>query len=250
MKLRKAGTCPNTGKDLYTLTFKASVVEAMTPSNENIIQKASTSAVETSGILEGYASTFGNPDEVGDIIRKGAFKKSLSERVPRVLWQHDPHAPIGVMKQAYEDDKGLFVTIELNLDTQKGREAFSLYKQGGMDSFSIGAMLEKYEIIENKQTGMASVDAKELRLLEVSAVTFPANEQAVVTSVKGHYQDISTKGEEIILEDIKNAETVDEMIVALQKAKELEEESILALFKPLDRSEDENILASLFASEN
>jgi len=51
--------------------------------------------------FEGYASTFGNEDLVGDIVEKGAFKKTIQERLPKnlikVLWQH--YDPMGVPKR-------------------------------------------------------------------------------------------------------------------------------------------------------
>lgn len=143
---------------------------------------------EDEGLLAGYFSTFNNADCMGDIIRKGAFTKTLKERKPRVLWYHDAKQPIGVVVDAWEDSKGLFGVIKLNMDTQKGRETFALYKSGAMDSFSIGFQLEKYEIYTNSD-GHKSFDIKEVRLIEVSAVTFPANDQAVVTEVKDHYEE-------------------------------------------------------------
>ena len=52
----------------------------------------------------GYASTFGNRDLVGDIVVAGAFKKTLSERKPKVFYNH--MYPI-VQVEIREDSKGL-----------------------------------------------------------------------------------------------------------------------------------------------
>ena len=40
-------------------------------------------------IFEGFASTFGNVDLDGDRMIQGAFKESLKNRMPVVLWQHN-----------------------------------------------------------------------------------------------------------------------------------------------------------------
>lgn len=195
------------------------------------------------GLLAGYFSTFGNADSVGDVIRKGAFTKTLKERKPRVLWYHDATQPIGVVVDAWEDQKGLFGVIKLNLDVQKGREAFALYKSGAMDSFSIGFQLEKFEVFENEK-GYNSFDIKEVRLFEVSAVTFPANEQAVVTDVKQHYEESlnedvepvdQVKADEFgayldnLLEVVKSEKPSTKLMVALDeliKAREADEAAV------------------------
>lgn len=240
MNFVKTGvTCPTTGRDIYSLFFKAAVVEEASKTDENLIIKASSADSGNVGILEGYASTFNNGDECGDIVRKGAFKKSLSERAPKICWQHEWHNPIGVIKQAYEDNKGLFVTIELNLDVQQGREAYALYKQGAMDSFSIGAMLQKYEIVENVKTGEVSFDVKELKLLEISCVTFPANEQALVTAVK---ETMDKLGEDVLsrdMETLAKSGSLEELIDALSSIKTRNEEAFVEFIRELQDEQDE-----------
>ena len=178
-------------KPLFGTTFRVKLAdsESLTKAEPSLV-KADYSANDP-GLLTGYFSTFDNADSVGDVIRKGAFTKTLKERKPRVLWYHDPTQPIGVVVDAWEDQKGLFGVIKLNLDTQKGLETYNLYKSGAMDSFSIGFQLEKFEVISTKN-GDKAYDIKEVRLFEVSAVTFPANDQAVVSEVKDHYEELVT----------------------------------------------------------
>ena len=88
-------------------------------------------ALEDDGRITAYASTFGNVYDVGwgekEIMEKGAFAKTLKERTGRpILWQHNPAQPIGVELNASEDDKGLLVEVQLNLDVQLAREVRSL----------------------------------------------------------------------------------------------------------------------------
>lgn len=149
--------------------------------------------VDTDGrTFEGYASTFRNPEKdapdlTGDMVVSGAFKKSLAERGQKVrmLWQHDPSQPIGKFQELREDQRGLYVK-GLVSDTRLGRDCLALLKDRAIDSMSIG-----YDAIPGGTEYVKGTDGKSIRLLkeirlwEVSLVTFPADEQARVTAVKG-----------------------------------------------------------------
>ena len=141
---------------------------------------------EDEGVFSGYASTFGNVDNGNDIVAKGAFTKSLADRPAskiKLLSQHKTDEPIGIFTEVFEDSKGLFVRGKLALGTQKGRETYELMKLGAIDGMSIGfrANPEKQIYNESKRTRTL----KEVQLLEISLVTFPMNERAMVQSVKG-----------------------------------------------------------------
>lgn len=130
------------------------------------------------GIVEGYGSVFGNVDFHNDIVDRGAFKKSLMKRMPSLLLHHDMRSVAGVWSDAYEDDKGLFLKGQLNMEVQKAREAYYLAKQGALKGLSIGFYTKK-DRIEN-----GTRHIMEAELLEVSMVTFPANERAQLTGTK------------------------------------------------------------------
>jgi HK97 family phage prohead protease len=137
-------------------------------------------ATDEAGVFTGYASIFGNVDSHGDAVMPGAFRKSLSERgnVVPLLWQHDQAEPVGVI-ELVEDSKGLRVVRgEINLETARGREAYALLKQGAIKGLSIG-----FQTLKDGWSGKVR-QLKELKLMEVSLVTFPANELATVTAVK------------------------------------------------------------------
>jgi len=135
--------------------------------------------------FKGYASTFGNVDEVGDIIEAGAFKKSIKERGPKgsnqikVLWQHD--APIGVPLVMQEDSKGLYVEGKVS-KTRLGDEALELMRDGVVDKMSIGFSVPKGKMEWDDKAQVRRI--KEVKLFEFSPVTFPANEMASITGVK------------------------------------------------------------------
>lgn len=142
--------------------------------------------IDENGIIEGYGSTFGGePDSYGDIIEQGAFSKSLKDHksngtMPKILWQHDVKKPIGKWTEAVEDKKGLHVTGRLTMDSPQAQEAYALMKDGVVDRLSIGYRLKKYEKNEDDGTWLL----KELDLQEISIVTFPANDNATINSVK------------------------------------------------------------------
>ena len=76
--------------------------------------------------ITGYASVFGKVDHYDDSVRPGAFTKTLIEKPKvKVLWQHNSDCPIGAPVSMKEDNYGLLVTFDINLDTEKGREAVS-----------------------------------------------------------------------------------------------------------------------------
>ncbi len=62
--------------------------------------------------LAGYASIFDTPDRGRDIVRRGAFQRA-EPHVP-LLWQHDPHRPIGRVDMLREDGRGLRVIASLS----------------------------------------------------------------------------------------------------------------------------------------
>lgn len=142
-------------------------------------------ALEESGEFSGYGSVFGNRDLYGEVVEPGAFKRSLAEHRrnktrPKMFWQHDPHSPIGSWTELAEDDRGLLVTGRLNLEVQRGAEAYALLKAGDIDGLSIGYRVVKALDDEAEDV----VRLKELQLIEVSVVSLAANEQATVSAVK------------------------------------------------------------------
>jgi HK97 family phage prohead protease len=143
-------------------------------------------ALKDSGEFEGYGSTFlGEPDAYGDIIAVGAYSESLATHkakgtMPKLFWQHDSGQPIGKWIDASEDDHGLLLKGKLNMDVQRGREAYALLKAGDIDGLSIGYRIKEYSVDTESQVWTL----EKLDLIEVSVVSVGANENAVVSSVK------------------------------------------------------------------
>jgi len=145
-------------------------------------------ALSETGEFEGYGSVFGVVDLGMDVVERGAFTKTIQERPNiKLLWQHDQKQPIGIFTEAYEDDHGLYMKGQLNLDVRQGREAYALLKQGAMDGMSIGYQTVKYRTDE--ESGIRYIT--ELKLWETSLVTFPMNEVAQVSAVKSAVEDLT-----------------------------------------------------------
>jgi HK97 family phage prohead protease len=163
-----------------------------------------TSDVGKIGIFTGYASTFGNVDRDHDVIDKGAFGNIEAKRI-KLLWQHSMSEPIGVWKSLKEDDHGLFAEGELNLEVQRGREAYALMKQGAIGDMSIGFRVPKggaYEKEMDFAGGKRRVrHIKSVGLVEVSVVTMPANPMANVIGVKSDGSMMTERDFENFLRD-------------------------------------------------
>ncbi len=129
--------------------------------------------VDDSLVIEGYASLFGDADQGGDIVTKGAYAASLARmqsegRQIKMLWQHDPAQPIGVWDEVREDDKGLYVKGRLLDSVARAREAAALIAASAIDGLSIG-----YRTVKATKNDKGRRLLTELELWEVSLVTFP-----------------------------------------------------------------------------
>jgi uncharacterized protein len=137
---------------------------------------------DDNGAFSGYAAHFGAPNAFDEVIKPGAFRRSLQERgagVVPLLWQHNPSAPIGVWTSIVEDARGLKVAGRLILETVQGREAHALMKAGAISGLSIGFRARQQERAANGQRVLVDID-----LAEISLVTMPADRDARVTSVR------------------------------------------------------------------
>lgn len=140
-----------------------------------------------------YLSSFDTLDSDNDIIRRGAFKKSLQERGVNsssnrkiaFLRFHNWEKPIGKFLELAEDEKGLFAVGQLSKSTD-GMDALADYQEGIIREHSIGFRYVKDKIrfvedINNENGGYYEVN--EVALFEGSAVTFGANEMTPVVEV-------------------------------------------------------------------
>lgn len=139
--------------------------------------------VTLDGTFEGYASLFDREDLGRDVVKRGAFRKTLKSRGTsgvKMLFQHDPAQPIGIWDRLHEDARGLFARGRLMPEVARAREVLSLMRAGAIDGLSIGFRAAK--AMRDRRTGTRHIH--EVDLWEISIVTFPMQTEARVSSVK------------------------------------------------------------------
>ncbi|CAL8967533.1 hypothetical protein RHODGE_RHODGE_00444 [Rhodoplanes serenus] len=138
--------------------------------------------IDADGVVEGYASLFGEVDQARDMVMPGAFAQTLRTRGLRripMLFQHDPAEPIGIWLELVEDFRGLKARGRLIPDVARAREVLALVRAGAVDGLSIGFRTVRGRI--DPRTRIRKLDAVDL--WEISIVTFPLLAGARVRAV-------------------------------------------------------------------
>lgn len=126
-------------------------------------------------LIEGYAALFGVADLSGDVIRAGAFARSLREGPPPVmLIAHRSGAIAGRWTRLVEDGRGLYVR---GLVEAAGGAALL---RGDVDGLSIGFRPRLWRLRTEMGRELIDVD-----LVEVSLVASPMQPAARFTTVGG-----------------------------------------------------------------
>lgn len=145
--------------------------------------------------FSGYASHFWSVDSYYTAVKPGAFKKTIAERGEKtpLLWQHNPDWPIGKPTLLKEDKTGLRFDAAVSEATATGRDVMALLRDGVPLGMSFGFQtLRSRPATEDDPLVFGEFVAKtndievieEVRLWEISAVTFAANEAATITHVR------------------------------------------------------------------
>jgi HK97 family phage prohead protease len=149
---------------------------------------------EAQGLVQAYVNSMGVVDADGDRLLAGAFQnatRALAEHPVTVLWGHDPSKTIGKMIDAVEVGRadgstGLLATMQLNLATQRGQEAFSDIRFGSLTEWSVGFNVEPSAISVTREEGGKSIqNIAAVDLVEVSAVVRGASPDTATVAVKG-----------------------------------------------------------------
>lgn len=145
--------------------------------------------VSEAGRFSGYGSVFNNVDLHKDIILPGAFSKSLDRHrskgtLPAMLWQHSMRDVVGIYDAMEEDAHGLKLSGELfiNDSIPEADKAYTLMRRKAVTGMSIGFNVPKGGEEYNKDSDVWEI--KEVDLVEVSIVTWPANPEAQISTVK------------------------------------------------------------------
>ena len=167
--------------------------------------------------VKGYFASFNTLDSDRDVIRKGAFAKSIQDngvnssgnRKIAHLRNHDWEHQIGALKELGEDDRGLFFVSTLGKST-KGNDALLDYQDGILREHSVGFnyIADKMKFIEESSFHVdGHWEINEVKLWEGSGVTFGANSLTPVIDV--------AKG---LLDNDYTLKKINELTIVLEKA--------------------------------
>ena len=150
-----------------------------------------------SGKITGYAAVFDRPTELWggyfEVVRPGAFAKTIRESDVRALFNHDPNMVLGRNTagtlRLWEDQKGLGYEIDPP-DTETARGLMASLKRGDITQSSFGFWVVKERRLQDSNTNVVTREILEAELQDVSPVTFPAYEepQAMVRCARGEWE--------------------------------------------------------------
>ena len=171
-------------------------MEAIIKYKDVVIGGEIVNADAKKGVVQGYFSHFDNVDADGDIIRKGAFAKTIREQGPnsaqpriKHLLNHDARHPLGKLNWLKEDDTGLKYESQIGTH-EDGQDFVKMIESGLITEHSIGFktvkqnQLQSYEdYMNNPKKGWFEI--VEVKLYEGSSLTaWGANPLTPITSLK------------------------------------------------------------------
>ena len=169
---------------------------------------------ETEGQVEAYVNTMGVRDHDGDIIDPEAFNASIKANLPiPVLSGHDQKQIVGkvVFARAEEleaPEHRLLARIQMNMDTQIGREAFSNIAGDFVREWSVGFNIPGPDAVDYEKLGKETIRRiKNLDWVEVSSVIRGASPATMTIAAKSDNPDEIEEVEDVITETIEITET-------------------------------------------
>lgn len=195
------------------------------------------------GIVSGYFSAFDVKDADGDIIRAGAFSRSIQDWGPhnkgriKHLLNHDPSKPLGKILELKEDTYGLYYTSKIGTHSL-GVDFIKMVESDLIKEHSIG-----FTTLKEKKTQDAT-ELLDLKLYEGSSLTaWGSNSETPLVEMKG--LDINILNERIksFEKFVRNTDATDETIeLCILQIKQLEAviENLSTL--PADKADEQQNL--------
>lgn len=204
------------------------------------------------GLAEGefiaYASVFGNKDSYGDVVQRGAFTDTLkawaAKAIPiPLLWGHntaDPDFNLGHVVEATEDEHGLKVHAQLDMQSPKSAQVYRLLKSGRVSQMSFAYSITEGEWVEPVGEGKTYKDAYysliKLDLFEVSVVPIGANQETEILAVKTAAAGLRAKAGRVL--SAKNETAIRDVKSQLEEAAKALD-SVLAAVTAEENNDDE-----------
>ena len=158
------------------------------------IECKATSPTSKNGTIEGYASVWDVIDAQGEVVRRGAYTKTINERGAKLplMVSHfrdggDVMSAVGGIVELKEDDYGLWFKASFFSDelAQKVRERCKeLAEMDVKLGSSVGYKIINYGFTKDEETGRTHMELRELALKEITVTLRPANKYALVTAAK------------------------------------------------------------------
>lgn len=190
-------------------------------------------AGDDDGLEEGqflaYASTWTRtPDSYGDVVAKGAFTETITEwkdgglALP-ILFGHDmvdPFSNLGAALELSEDDRGLLVKGQFDLENPKAKQVYRMLKGRRINQLSFA-----YDVLEDAIVEVPKADGdmqpvrelRKLKLYEVSIVPIGANQDTEVLAVKANAEALKA-GRTISSKNLESLVSARDAIDAVIKA--------------------------------
>ena len=142
------------------------------------------------GMVEAFTNTMGVVDKDGDIIDPIAFNGSIAKNLPiPVLAGHDQHTVVGKVLTARpvhisDNEYKLYTVMQMNMETQGGKEAFSNVKGNFVREWSVGFNVPEDAIDYEGRGKSQTRRIKDLDWVEVSTVIRGASPATQTISAK------------------------------------------------------------------
>lgn len=186
------------------------------------------------GVVSGYASKFWVVDSYGEAVAPGAFAKSIEERGPggadRIIFRYEHAYTVGRHTSLKEDETGLAIEASISDDGMYGTALRRQLADGVTYGLSIGFRSLKRRpateedpldfssapnwVLEWAKSDIANISILEnTKLMENSAVTFPANDPAVIESYRSFDPDALHR----LLADVQGGRMAPEQLPVLRQ---------------------------------
>ena len=161
--------------------------------------KFETRESENGLFIEGYFSVFNSTYELWpgatESVAPGAFENTLGGDI-RALIDHETRLVLGRNKsgtlELREDSHGLWGRVKINPNDQDAVNLYERVKRGDVDQCSFGFDIVK-EDTEVRDDGSVHWTIREVKLYEVSVVTFPAYTETSVSARKRDFDEIQKR---------------------------------------------------------
>lgn len=204
------GQIVDANKDGYTIEVYSAVDAKYEPTNVEVVHKGSdlkkhdsldvketpskilakfveikTMDEDEIGVIEGYASTFGNVDLGGDRVNKGAFNQTFTHKKTRkVFFDHFYGVPdLAGVGTFSVDEKGLYMRAELPLKSASVKDAYEKIKFLLARDEDMGLSIG-YNTVKSRMSPEGIRDLLELAVMETSITPFPMNTEALIMNAK------------------------------------------------------------------